>query len=151
MAFWEVVVSPVKEFYLDLGLLLFLVGIHRLNVQNWGPIHNVSPFALRVLEYLCWVFRACAHDWHKKQSCLQKKSPEKTLGWRFLDPIQCIARYSCCEWNLGPQKFLTWLLCGRFTTKPTKVGNKRKLPTANATLGRWAQFWYQSVLSRLLV
>ena len=79
-------ISLAGGLYHDFGLLLFLIGIHRLNILNWGSIQDVSPFALQILESLQWVLHACAHNWHKKQSRLQEKLLENTLGWRFLDP-----------------------------------------------------------------
>ena len=41
----HLVVSPFREFYLDLGLFLFLVGIHRGHVWDWGPIGDGSLLA----------------------------------------------------------------------------------------------------------
>ena len=46
----HLVISPVGELYLDFGLFLFLVGIHRGNVWDWESIGNGPPFTYRVLE-----------------------------------------------------------------------------------------------------
>ena len=46
----HLVVSPVGELYLDLGLFLFLVRIHRGHTWDQRLIGDGPPFAFRVLE-----------------------------------------------------------------------------------------------------
>ena len=41
----HLVVSTVREFYLDVGLFLLLVGIHRGHVWDRGPIGDGSLLA----------------------------------------------------------------------------------------------------------
>ena len=70
----HLVVSPVREFHLDLGLFLFLVGIHRGRVWDRGPIGDGSPLKFRVLEPFRWALCVLTHDWNDKQSRLQKNA-----------------------------------------------------------------------------
>ncbi len=58
----HLVVSPVREFYLDLGLFLFLVGIQRGHIWDWGPIGDSSLLAFQVLEPFRWAFHIPTHD-----------------------------------------------------------------------------------------
>ena len=106
------VISLVREFYLDVGLLLFLVGIHRLNVRNWGSIHDVSPFALQIIESLRWVLRACAHDRQEKQSGLQKKHLEKLLGGNFLTQPNVLPNILTVSKIFDLESRLIFILCG---------------------------------------
>ena len=62
----HLVASPIREFYLDLGLFLFLVGIHRGHVWDWGAIGDGSLLAFRVLEPFCWACYVPTHDWNEK-------------------------------------------------------------------------------------
>ena len=98
----HLIVSPVRELYLDIGLFLFLVRIHRGHIWDWGPSGNGSPLAFQVLEPFRWAFCVPTHDWNEKQSRLQKKLLERTLGRRSLDPIERVAQYLCFEQNLDP-------------------------------------------------
>ena len=67
-------------------------------------------FAFQVLEPLRWAFCTHTHDWYEKQSCLQKKLLEATLGGRSSDPIERVTRHHCGEKNLGPCMNMSWLL-----------------------------------------
>ena len=46
----HLIVHPVREPHLDLGLFWFLVKIHQGHVWDWGPSGNGSLLAFRVLE-----------------------------------------------------------------------------------------------------
>ena len=46
----HLIISPIRELRLDLGLFLFLIRIHRGHVWDWGPSGNDSPLAFQVLE-----------------------------------------------------------------------------------------------------
>ena len=84
---------------------------------------------------------SCSRSWLAREAFLSpKKASWKNSGRRFLDPLQCVAWYLCWEQNLGSCTWWTWLLHGRSTIEPMEVVNRRNLPTASATLGRWAWF-----------
>jgi hypothetical protein len=75
----HLIVSPVREVCLDLGLFLFLVRIHRGHIWDWGPIGNGSLLAFQVLEPFRWAFRVPTHDPNEKQFRFKKKLLERTL------------------------------------------------------------------------
>ncbi len=52
----HLVICPVRKLYLDLGLFLLLIEVCRLNLRDPGPIDNVPPFTLRVLDSLRHAF-----------------------------------------------------------------------------------------------
>ena len=86
----HLIVSPVRELCLDLGLFLFLVRIHRGHVWDWGPSGNDSPLAFRVLEPFRWAFCVPTHDRIEKRLRLQKSRLNVLFGGFLLIQLSAL-------------------------------------------------------------
>ena len=91
----------------------------------------LSLLAFQVLEPFRWASRVPTHDWNETRFRLQKKLLERTLGWRSLYPIKCVARYLCREQNLDPCSSLLDSYIDAPTIKLTEVVNQQKFVYCN--------------------
>ena len=96
------VVSPIREFYVDLGRFLILLEVCRLNVRDQVTINNVPPIALQVLKSLRQDFCASAHE-----SCKSGLVSKKVSWWQtsqddqtYLVLVNCFCRYNLFEYML---------------------------------------------------